>query len=51
VGRYEANVAVVSYLAKHQLDCTVVEKNLTEEDSWKEIAGGTIDAILENWGS
>jgi glycine betaine/proline transport system substrate-binding protein len=47
---YEANVAVVSYLAKKQLRCTVVEKNLTEDQSWKGLANGEIDAILENWG-
>jgi glycine betaine/proline transport system substrate-binding protein len=47
---YAANVAVISYLAKHELGCKVVEKDLTEDDSWKGIAGGTIDVILENWG-
>jgi glycine betaine/proline transport system substrate-binding protein len=46
---YEANVAVVSYLAKHELGCTVIEKNQAEEDSWKELATGGIDVILENW--
>lgn len=47
---YEANVAVVSYLAKQRLGCTVVEKDLTEEDSWKGLADGSVDAILEVWG-
>jgi glycine betaine/proline transport system substrate-binding protein len=47
---YEANVAVVAYLAKNRLGCTVVEKDLTEEESWKALAAGDIDAILENWG-
>ncbi|MEV1287708.1 ABC transporter substrate-binding protein [Micromonospora sp. NPDC049679] len=47
---YEANVAVVSYLAKERLGCTVVEKDLTEEESWQGLARGEIDAILENWG-
>jgi len=47
---YAANVAVISYLAKHELGCKVVEKDLTEDDSWKGIAAGTIDVILENWG-
>lgn len=47
---YEANVAVISYLAKNQLNCTVVEKDLSEEESWKLLAAGEIDAILENWG-
>ena len=47
---YEANVAVVSYLAKNRLGCTVVEKDLTEEESWKALAAGEIDTILENWG-
>jgi glycine betaine/proline transport system substrate-binding protein len=47
---YAANVAVISYLAKHELGCKVVEKDLTEDDSWKGLASGTIDVILENWG-
>lgn len=47
---YEANVAVVSYLAKTQLGCTVVEKELTEEAAWNGLANGEVDAILENWG-
>jgi glycine betaine/proline transport system substrate-binding protein len=47
---YQANVAVVSYLAKQRLGCKVVEKDLTEEDSWKGLASGEVDAILETWG-
>jgi glycine betaine/proline transport system substrate-binding protein len=47
---YAANVAVVSYLAKHHLGCEVVERELTEDDSWKGLAAGTVDVILENWG-
>jgi len=47
---YAANVAVVSYIAKHELGCKVIEKDLTEDDSWKGIAAGTIDVMLENWG-
>jgi glycine betaine/proline transport system substrate-binding protein len=47
---YAANVAVVSYLLKQELGCTVVEKDLTEDDSWAGLASGEIDVILENWG-
>ncbi|HEX5995924.1 MAG TPA: ABC transporter substrate-binding protein [Jiangellales bacterium] len=47
---YEANVAVMSYLAKQRLGCTVVEKELTEENSWKGLADGSVDVILEVWG-
>lgn len=47
---YQANVAVVSYLLKQQLGCTVVEKDLTEDESWAGLAGGEVDVILENWG-
>jgi glycine betaine/proline transport system substrate-binding protein len=47
---YQADVAVVSYLARHELGCTVTEKDQTEEASWKELATGGIDVILENWG-
>lgn len=46
----EANVAVVSYLAKNELGCDIVEKNLTEEVSWQGLSNGTVDVILENWG-
>ena len=47
---YAANVAVVSYLLKHELGCEVAEKDLNENDSWKGMAAGGIDVILENWG-
>lgn len=46
----EANAAVVGYLAKNKLGCTVVEKNLTEEISWQGFPTGAVDVILENWG-
>jgi len=47
---YEANVAVVSYLLKRELGCTVRETDRTEAESWKGLASGEIDVILENWG-
>jgi glycine betaine/proline transport system substrate-binding protein len=47
---YEADVAVVAYVARTKLGCTVNEKKLTEEVSWQGFPTGTIDAILENWG-
>ena len=47
---YAANVAVVSYLLKQELGCTVVEKDLTEDASWEGLASGEVDVILENWG-
>jgi glycine betaine/proline transport system substrate-binding protein len=47
---YEANTAVVAYLAEHELGCRVVEKDLTEDDSWTAMARGDVDVILENWG-
>ena len=47
---YAANVAVVSYLLKQELGCTVVEKELTEEASWQGLGSGAVDVILENWG-
>lgn len=47
---YEANAAVVSYLLKHELGCTVVTKAGPEIESWKHLAVGQVDAILENWG-
>ena len=47
---YEANAAVVGYVAQSQLGCNVVKKNLKEEVSWQGFATGEVDAVLENWG-
>jgi glycine betaine/proline transport system substrate-binding protein len=47
---YEADAAVVSYVAKTKLGCTVNLKQLTEEVSWQGFGTGEVDAILENWG-
>ena len=47
---YEANLAVVQYVLKHNLGCKVVVKNISEEISWQGFASGQVDAILENWG-
>jgi glycine betaine/proline transport system substrate-binding protein len=47
---YDADVAVVSYLARHELGCTVETKAEPEEASWKDLAKGKLDVILENWG-
>lgn len=47
---YEANLAVVAYVAKTKLGCNVVVKNISEEISWQGFSTGEVDAILENWG-
>lgn len=47
---YEANAAVVSYVAEHDLGCKVVKKNLKEEVSWQGFGTGEVDVVLENWG-
>jgi glycine betaine/proline transport system substrate-binding protein len=47
---YEANAAVVDYIAKTQLGATVNEKVLKEEVSWQGFANGDVDVIIENWG-
>ena len=47
---YEADVAVIQYLAKNDLHCNVVVKNITEQVSWQGFSTGQVDAILENWG-
>jgi glycine betaine/proline transport system substrate-binding protein len=47
---YAADVAVVSYLLREELGCTVRQRDLTEDASWKSLAAGDIDVILENWG-
>ena len=47
---FNADVAVVEYVAKHNLNCKVVVKDITEQISWQGFKSGEIDAILENWG-
>ena len=47
---YEADVAVVSYILKNDLGCTVNVKTLSEQVSWQGFPTGDVDVILENWG-
>jgi glycine betaine/proline transport system substrate-binding protein len=47
---YEADAAVVKYVAENELKCKVTLKNLKEQVSWQGFATGQVDAILENWG-
>jgi glycine betaine/proline transport system substrate-binding protein len=47
---YEADAAVVAYVAQHDLGCTVDKKDLKEEIAWQGFGTGEVDAILENWG-
>ncbi|MEU2281096.1 ABC transporter substrate-binding protein [Streptomyces sp. NPDC013178] len=46
---YEANAAVVAYVAEKKLGCTVNKKNLKEEIAWQGFGTGEVDAIVENW--
>jgi glycine betaine/proline transport system substrate-binding protein len=47
---YNADTAVIEYIATHNLKCKVVVKDITEQVSWQGFKSGEIDAILENWG-
>src|SRR4051794_24925565 len=47
---YEADAAVVAYVAQHNLGCTVTKKNLKEGIAWQGFGTGEVDAVLENWG-
>jgi glycine betaine/proline transport system substrate-binding protein len=47
---YEADAAVVAYVAEKNLGCTVTKKNLDEQVSWQGFGTGEVDVILENWG-
>ncbi|MFB7245512.1 glycine/betaine ABC transporter substrate-binding protein [Streptomyces populi] len=47
---YEADAAVVAYVAEHELGCKVDKKNLKEEIAWQGFGTGEVDAVLENWG-
>ncbi len=47
---YEADAAVVKYVAEKQLGCTVTTKNISEQVAWQGFATGEVDVIMENWG-
>ncbi len=47
---YEANAAVIKYIAEKELGCKVVTKSLDEQTSWQGFETGVVDAIVENWG-
>ncbi|MFI6565072.1 ABC transporter substrate-binding protein [Streptomyces sp. NPDC050534] len=47
---YEADAAVVAYVAERDLGCKVVKKDLKAEIGWQGFETGEVDAILENWG-
>lgn len=47
---YEANAAVIKYLAENVLGCTVKEKHIDEQIAWQGLSTGQVDAIVENWG-
>jgi glycine betaine/proline transport system substrate-binding protein len=47
---YEANAAVVAYVATKDLGCKVVKKDLKEEIAWQGFSTGEVDVNLENWG-
>ncbi len=47
---YAANAAVISSIARNELGCKVETRESAEADSWKQLAAGQVDAILENWG-
>jgi len=47
---YEADAAVIAYVAQNKLGCTVKKKNLDEQVSWQGFSTGEVDAVVENWG-
>jgi glycine betaine/proline transport system substrate-binding protein len=47
---YEANAAVLAYVAETDLGCTVTKKDLKEEVAWQGFGTGEVDAVVENWG-
>ncbi|WP_433795254.1 ABC transporter substrate-binding protein [Actinoplanes sp. CA-252034] len=47
---YEANAAVIAYVAEKNLGCKVTKKDLKEEIAWQGFGTGEVDAIVENWG-
>jgi glycine betaine/proline transport system substrate-binding protein len=47
---YEADAAVVAYVAETDLGCKVTKKDLKEEVAWQGFGTGEVDVVLENWG-
>ncbi|TPQ22113.1 ABC transporter substrate-binding protein [Streptomyces sporangiiformans] len=47
---YEANAAVIAYVAEQDLGCKVEKKDLKEEIAWQGFGTGEVDAVVENWG-
>jgi glycine betaine/proline transport system substrate-binding protein len=47
---YEADAAVVAYVAEKDLGCNVTKKDLKEEVAWQGFGTGEVDVVLENWG-
>src|SRR5690606_20262207 len=47
---YHADAAVVSYLLEEELGYQVELVEADEEASWRGLADGSVDVILENWG-
>ena len=47
---YEANAAVLAYVAEKELGCKVTKKDLKEEVAWQGFSTGEVDAVVENWG-
>jgi glycine betaine/proline transport system substrate-binding protein len=47
---YEANAAVIAYVAEKDLGCKVTKKDLKEEVAWQGFGTGEVDAVVENWG-
>nr|WBO76491.1 ABC transporter substrate-binding protein [Streptomyces sp. SBE_14.2] len=47
---YEANAAVIAYVADEYLGCDVNQKDLKEEIAWQGFGTGEVDAVVENWG-
>lgn len=47
---YEADAAVVAYVAENDLGCNVTKKDLKEEVAWQGFGTGEVDVVIENWG-
>lgn len=47
---YTADAAVYTYIAEHELGCTIKQKSISEEVAWQGFGSGEVDMIIENWG-
>ncbi|TDC77561.1 glycine betaine ABC transporter substrate-binding protein [Streptomyces hainanensis] len=47
----QANAAVAAYVLENELDVPVRAVEISQRDAWQQLADGSVQAILEDWGA